>query len=298
MSLVAFTSASFRSPWIFAGLVVGAACGNPEPAEPAPGSTGASSSGTTAVQADSSSSSGGGTTSIPDAAPEVIDVGFDAEILREGEAIVVTAVVVDPNDDVIAGELLGPDDPSVFGSFEPGLSGRWRITVSWDEVHARWPLEFTNELVLAFVARFVDGAGLETSVPVEIRAVCGGLATVSCDGVCVDIQTSSEHCDGCDSPCVTGFLENWGPTGGCDGGQCRPRWSECADPLAFSTCTEICAAAGARCAAGGCMGETSMAYLEAKTCEAGQAGPVQTLECDTPLPGPLGFEGAIRCCCG
>ncbi|MEM7151909.1 MAG: hypothetical protein AAF799_03660 [Myxococcota bacterium] len=288
--------ASLHRPWIGLGLAIGLACGGSSGNEPAPASTDSTgeTGGSAGAVADSTSSS----SSIPDAPPEVIDVGFDVSLLREAESVVITAVVLDPNDDVSLGELYGPETGSLFGTFEPGLSGRWTITVSWTDVHERWPLSFTDELAVPFVARFVDEAGLEVSAPIDVRAVCGGLRNVACDGECVDIQTSSLHCDACDSPCAAYVLGNWGMTGGCEGGQCRPFWSECFDPTAFSTCNEVCAVTGSRCADGGCLGETSMVYLSPRTCEKVQAGQVQPLECDTALPGPLGFEGAIRCCCG
>lgn len=149
----------------------------------------------------------------PGGPPEVIDVGLDVLVLREGEAVVITAVVVDPDDDVREGELLGPGEPVLYGAMEQDQSDRWRATVRWSDVHERWPLSFERELELPFTVRLVDAQGHEAEGQVTVRAICGGLTDTACDGVCVDVQIDPAHCGGCDEPCME-------PSGRCVGGQC------------------------------------------------------------------------------
>lgn len=169
---------------LLAGVV---ACGEP----PDVGGGGVGESGSMAV--------GSGTG--PGEAPEVIDVGLDVLVLREGEAVVITAVLSDADDDVRAGELFGPGEPGRYGAMEPGQSGRWRATVGWSDVHERWPLQFERELELPFTVRFVDAQGHEAEGGVVVRAICGGLTDTACDGVCVDVQVDAVHCGGCDRVC-------------------------------------------------------------------------------------------------
>ncbi|MCX4246120.1 hypothetical protein [Paraliomyxa miuraensis] len=146
--------------------------------------------------------------------PEVIDVGIDVLVLREGEAVVVTAVVSDPDDDVREGELFGPGEPASYGAMEPESAGRWRSMVTWSDVHERWPLEFEREVELPFVVRFVDAQGHEGEGGVVVRAICGGLTDTACDGVCVDVQVDAMHCGGCGQPCEA-------EVGACINGLCQ-----------------------------------------------------------------------------
>lgn len=115
-------------------------------------------------------------------------------MLREGQSVVLTAVVFDPDDDVVTGELLGPGQPSSCGVLQPGLSDRWRVEIGWDAVHERWPLSFSRELWLPLTVRFVDAAGHEVEAETSLRLVCTGLRDTACDGVCVDIQTDDTPC--------------------------------------------------------------------------------------------------------
>ncbi|MEX1364272.1 MAG: hypothetical protein AB1Z98_14190 [Nannocystaceae bacterium] len=136
----------------------------------------------------------GSTGAVEPGPPAVIDIGFDQLVLREGQSVVLTAVVFDPDDDMVTGELLGPGQPSSYGVLEPELSDRWRVEIGWDAVHERWPLSFSRELWLPLTVRFVDAAGHEVEAQTSLRLVCTGLRDTACDGVCVDIQTGDTPC--------------------------------------------------------------------------------------------------------
>jgi hypothetical protein len=267
-----------------------AGCGDDLP------SIGAGSSSGAADGSGSSSGSSSGTASHP---PEVVDIGQDVLLLREGEAVVLTVVVHDPDDDVISGELLGPGEPARYAELSPHPSNRWTASVSWSDVHSRWSLQFEGETALAFRVHMVDAAGHVAEAETTLRAACGGLTDTACGGTCIDPQVDPMHCGGCDRPCeVKEPLMGQRSNGGCVGGSCQPWWGECFEPAAGLTCASQCAVEGARCVAQGCsFASTLMSHDLAGTCENGWEGAVEAIACDVDLGGWGGMVAA-RCCCG
>jgi hypothetical protein len=92
----------------------------------------------------------------------------------------------------------------------------------------------------------------------------------SCDGACVDLETSREHCGACGSPCEEGSL--------CAAGQCAPEScspglvacdSECVDP---SSDDQNCGGCGSTCAVGqACAGGKCVASCTAEQTDCGGA---------------------------
>lgn len=243
----------------------------------------------------SSSGSGSETGSQP---PEIVDIGQDALLLREDVPVLLTAVVLDPDDDVISGELFGPGEPAKYADLSPHPSGRWTASVSWSDVHSHWPLQFEGELELPFRVRMSDAAGHVAEVGTTVRAACGGISAVACGGTCVDPQVDPAHCGGCDQPCevkepIAGRLAN----GGCIGGLCQPWWGECFAPAPGTTCTSRCAEEGARCVTQGCGGSTLMSHDVEGVCERAEPGIVQVIECGADLGSWVETAVALRCCC-
>lgn len=273
------------------GLVVVASvgawgCGDDLPDEASGASVGTRGSG---------GSSSGGTSGAP---PEVVDIGQDVLLLREDESVVLTVVVVDPDEDVISGELFGPGEPSKYGDLSPHPNGRWQGSVRWSDVAERWPLQFERALELPFSVRLVDAEGHVGEAETTVRAVCGGLTDFACGGTCVDSQIDPAHCGGCDRPCMAGEpLASGDPNGGCMGGDCKPRWGECFVAEPGLTCASQCAAEGTRCAAQGCLGHTLMRHEIVGNCERATAGSTEALDCDGDLAPWSTFVG-LRCCCG
>lgn len=253
---------------------------------------GSGSSGTTAGSSSGSSSDIGGHP------PEVVDIGHDVLILREDEAVVLTAVVHDPDGDVMAGELFGLGAPSKYADLSPHPSDRWTASVSWSDVHSRWPLQFEGELELPFTVRMTDAHGHVAEAETTVRVACGGLANVACGGTCIDPQLDPAHCGGCDRECVVKEpLVGQESNGGCIGGRCQAWWGECFVPQAGLTCASRCAAEGAGCAAQGCsFGSTLMSHDFEGLCEDGWDGIVEAIDCDVDL-GAWGATAALRCCC-
>lgn len=290
--------------WLWMAIV-GAlgACPDAPTREPSAGSSG-DSTGSPASAGASGSSGLADTTGSPGWPPEVIDIGQDLLVLREGGSMVLTAVVVDPDDDVVSGELLGPGEPELYGAFTAHPSDRWRVTIGWAQIHERWPLSFTQGIDVPLRVRFVDAQGHEASASTSIRAVCGGLRSTACHGECVDIQVDDAHCDGCDQACRVGpDLAGYPPTGGCQGSACQPWWGGCfrMDPvIGPRTCADYCAAQGARCADGGCGGafepDIVMPYFEDGVCLRDIAAFAVTHPCDADLS-DLGDVAVYRCCC-
>lgn len=261
------------------------------------GSTDARSSTSTTTDPGPSSTAGDGTSTGTPAPPEIVDIGFDVLRLRPDDPVVLTAVVHDPDGDVVTVELFGPDDLEPFGALLPHPSDRWQIELRWPDVHERWPLTFEQRLDLPLVVRARDAAGHEAEAMTSITVICEGLVDTACDGVCVDVQVDPAHCNGCGQACVVRELEGLGSSGGCQGGACLPRWSECFAPGPGVTCTERCAAEGARCIPEGCGVGPLMRYGRAGVCEQEVAGLVQGAGCDDELGADAG-AAALRCCCG
>lgn len=243
----------------------------------------------------SGGSSSGAGSSHP---PEIVDIGRDVLLLREDAAVLLTAVVLDPDDDVVSGELFGPGEPSKYADLSPHPSGRWTASVGWSDVHSRWPLQFEGELELSFRVRMVDAAGHVAEAGTVVRAACGGIGGTACGGTCIDPQVDPLHCGGCDRPCevkepIAGRLAN----GGCIGGLCQAWWGECFAPAPAVTCTGQCAAEGARCVALGCGGATLMSHDLEGLCERAEPGILQVIECDADLGSWVETAVTLRCCC-
>lgn len=272
-------------------------------ASPAPaadtgdGSTTTIATTTSATDTSSSSTTDGSTTeAIVDGPPVVLDIGKSATFLEEDERLVITAFVQHPRgaEAVALGELVGPGEPTDYGAFVRGVNGRWSIEIGWADIGARMDLTFENELILDFEARFVDDAGLDGIGEFPIRLRCIPLAPQACHGVCADIDVSTNHCGGCDQPCVIQYPEVGVPIGGCDLGTCAPLWSSCVDALEHSDCASACAAFGANCIDSGCAGQTILPLESDATCD-GDVLPYGYADPDTcTSPFPSGFA---RCCC-
>jgi hypothetical protein len=230
-------------------------------------------------------SSGGSTSDTGSHPPEVIDIGQDELLLREGEAIVLTVVVHDPDGDVIGGELFGPGEPTKYADLEAHPSERWTASVGWGDVHSHWPLQFEGEVELPFSVRMTDAEG-------------HGITSTVCGGTCIDAQLDPAHCGGCDQPCeVKAPLTGEESNGGCIGGLCQPWWGECFVPEPGSTCASQCAAEGASCVAQGCGGSTLMSHELEGLCERAEPGAMLVSECGEDLGPWVQTAVALRCCC-
>ena len=268
------------------------------PASDTGGASTSASASTSGTTSDGTSTSADSSTSaaIEDGPPVVVDIGKTASFVGPGDRVTMTAFVHHPRGEqaVVAGVLVGPGDPPQYGAFVRGVNGRWSIDVGWDDVDERIDLSFEDELVIEFVARFVDDVGREAEAAIELPHQCTPLAPTACDGECADVDISAIHCGGCDQPCEEQEVRFGFPAGGCDAGTCAPLWSACIAPADASSCTAACGALGSSCAPSGCFGQTVMPVLEEAGCgdviEAGGVADPDT--CDAVIPEPF-----ARCCC-
>lgn len=125
-----------------------------------------------------------------------------------------------------------------------------------------------------------DSDGNEGCVPGELM----------CGGVCVDTLSDPENCGSCGVTCqMTSGL------GGCDGGVCAPRWSDCqmvGDPVA--PCADVCTTEGASCVEGGCGGSTIKWYGSILDCEDYSDLGGLGITCEES---PFAESFVYRCCC-
>lgn len=125
-----------------------------------------------------------------------------------------------------------------------------------------------------------------------------------CDGECVDLQTSNDHCGRCGNVCPNPYS-----VGMCEAGVCPPNL-ECGGPRTdYHDCNEVCAVAGQECNTSdwGCSGYYTLHYdgeqgLEA--CNAGRGGSASLqASCSDSINWEqrggisLSLPVAVSCCC-
>jgi hypothetical protein len=279
-----------RHPWAaVAGVALAAGCNPPR--------------GIVAADGTSSTTSGADTTSgtsdvpLPAGPPTIVDLGASVLTLTEGETTVVTAVVHDPDGDVVAGTLLHPTDALVYGAFEPGPSDRWTVTLTWDALHLDPELAFEGTTEVHVRARFVDAQDGMAEATLPLRLNCSGLAGADCDGACVDLDNTTEHCGACGHVCRTVTLRGEPTVGGCLQQACQPTWSPCFSTDRFADCNEACASVGGTCGLWDCGRASFRLYPDPATCEAGGPGDATNTDTCAPLREPWAPGTAVRCCC-
>lgn len=149
------------------------------------------------------------------------------------------------------------------------------------------------------------GTPAESEGDSEGEVVCRDGLT-ACDGECVDLTSSDEHCGACGFACKRPF-----GTGHCLEGACPPTFWCGAPGQGLETCKDVCALHGQECDEGpavlsrGCGGGYDI-YFEngLENCELGLGGQsFFVASCTTPIDWAVkgGFESipaeAVECCC-
>lgn len=134
--------------------------------------------------------------------PRILTFNANVRELTEGGAVVLSAVVTDPDGiaDLIGGVL---EDPSgaAYGAFvTAGEEGAYTLTLSWDALHAVAPIAFDGTARRTAVAVFFDQAGNRTTDTIELTLHCRAGGGAACDGRCVSLD-SAAHCGACDAVC-------------------------------------------------------------------------------------------------
>ncbi|MEZ4380385.1 MAG: hypothetical protein R3A79_03500 [Nannocystaceae bacterium] len=229
------------------------------------------------------------TTTSADGAPFFISFSTNVGQITEGESVVFTAVVSDPDgfDDIAGGTLFTQDGAFSYGPFvSAGQEGTYSITVSWADVDQVETIEFEDfSLDRVFRAEFFDMDGHKVSQDTTIALQCDGGG--ACDGSCKDFQSDEANCGACGKLC----------SGGCGGGMCLPIYGECiVEGDGFLTCDDFCQTAGEQCVEAGCDGNTVKGYVNSLNCSDDAAPNHYSEPCGQPQPWGPG-RNAVRCCC-
>lgn len=229
------------------------------------------------------------TTTSAEGAPFFISFSTNVGQITEGESVVFTAVVSDPDgfNDIAGGTLFTQDGAFSYGPFvSAGQEGTYSITVSWADVDQVEAIEFEDfSLDRVFRAEFFDMDGHKVSQDTTIALQCDGGG--ACSGSCKDLQTDAANCGGCGFVCE----------GGCDAASCLPVFGECikADN-GFSTCGQYCQSISAQCVVAGCGGDTLLGYGNSVNCDDDNGGFHFDEPCDAAQAWGPG-RTVIRCCC-
>lgn len=229
-------------------------------------------------------------------APVILSFGTSVSALTEGETVVFTAVLTDPDgiEDVIGGALKNADATTVYGAFATSADeGSYALTLTWETVDQAQRLEFIGDASRVFSAEFFDVAGHTVTADATIRFFCDTGA--ACGGTCTDVSTSGSDCGSCGHACAAG--------GGCLGGTCY-EWSSCQD--GGTTCGDLCTAEGRTCGEA-CLGSDPDApravlhYMDLASCtgDPGSGASVNGMRsCDDPVFNPsFPFWDVEQCCC-
>ena len=243
----------------------------------------------TETSGDASTSSGSTTTSS-DGAPFFLSFSTNVGTITDGESVVFTATVSDPDglDDIAGGTLLTGDGAFSYGPFvAAGQEGTYSITVSWDAIDQVNAIEFERvDVERIFRAEFFDSKGKSAFRDTKVTLSCPGGG--ACDGACKDFQADAENCGTCGKICE----------GGCESAVCGPVFGECIDMgSGFVSCAGYCQGKGEQCVESGCGGNTYKGYNSTLFCMKDDVpSGVFTTPCDMNNAwGPT--EVVIRCCC-
>lgn len=180
-----------------------------------------------------------------DAGPEFITFNTNVRELSEGETILFTAVVTDPDgiDNLIGGTLMDPVSGGSYGAFATSAAeGAYELELSWGAMQRVRSIDFLEgEITREYEAEFFDVEGHRASRRISITLHCDGDA--ACEGVCTDISTVDD-CGGCGIECADG--------GECEDAVCICPDGEgvCEDECIDWTSTENCGGCGIECATG------------------------------------------------
>lgn len=144
----------------------------------------------------------------PGCGPRILSLAANVTTLRSNQQLIVTAVVSDPDgiDDLIGGTLVDPDSGANYGAFQTSASeGAYALTLSWSDLDTVRSIEGpATGVSRALVARFFDAAGNTTEGQLQVNLRCALDDEAPCDGECVNLESSSQHCGACRQPAPSG----------------------------------------------------------------------------------------------
>ena len=182
--------------------------------------------------------------------PTIITLNTNSADITQGESVVFSAVVTDPDgiDDVIGGTLLDATSGLSYGSFATAASeGAYSLTLRWEDLQRLSAINFTAPISRVFRAEFFDSTGNRTTRDVTLTLTCDGIG--ACNGVCTSLTTIS-NCGSCGNFC--------GLNGTCTAGSCV--CPEGTDAVCGSYCEDLddrfnCGSCGNNCGALDCLSD-------------------------------------------
>jgi len=236
------------------------------------------------------STSTGSTTTSSDGAPFFLSFSTNVGTITDGESVVFTATVSDPDGlgDIAGGTLFTGDGAFSYGPFvAAGQEGTYSITISWGDIDQVETIDFEDVSVeRIFRAEFFDTKGASVSRDTTVTLSCPGGG--ACGGACKEFQIDSENCGACGKVCE----------GGCEGAMCLAVLGECIGiNSGFPSCADYCQGQGGQCVESGCDGSTYVGYNSTPFCvdSLGGFGSFSTACEHVNSWGP--GEIAVRCCC-
>jgi hypothetical protein len=180
--------------------------------------------------------------------PTIITFNTNAADITQGESVVFSAVVTDPDgiDDLIGGNLLDSVSGRSYGAFATSAAeGAYSLTLRWDDMHRLSPINFSAAVGRTFRAEFFDTSGNRTTRDVTITLTCDGIG--ACNAVCTDL-TTRDNCGTCGNFC--------GVDGTCSAGVCACPAPE--DAVCGAFCEDLddslnCGACGNNCGGLDCL---------------------------------------------
>ena len=235
------------------------------------------------------SGTGSETTMGEAGAPFFISFSTNVGQITDGESVIFTAIVSDPDGfgDIAGGTLFTQDGKFSYGPFvSAGQEGTYSITVSWAAIDQVEAIEFENlEEERVFRAEFFDKGGHKVAQETTIKLRCDGGG--ACGGGCKDFKTDGANCGGCGVVC----------TNGCEGALCLPVRGECINSQSgFSDCNAYCQSVAEMCVAQGCEGATFLGYDSMLICQGEKGAFLYDDPCNAPQTWDAN-RSAIRCCC-
>lgn len=133
-------------------------------------------------------------------APRFLSFGTNVTAISEGESVVFTAVLTDPDgiDDLIGGSLTSTDGSVHYGAFATsGQEGSYTITLAWAQLQQIDDITFRTMEARQFRAEFFDVAGHAVERAVSISLQCGGYGACSgrCAAACEYLDPVRVSCD-------------------------------------------------------------------------------------------------------
>lgn len=230
--------------------------------------------------------------------PKVVDFGTNVKTITEGETVIFTATITDPDgpDDIQGGSLKSSDESITFGAFTDLGNGTYELTLSWAAIDQAIGIEFAGTDTVDFKAVFFDNDGKKGFASTSITLTCGDeYAILACDGHCVHADVDDDNCGSCGNAC--------GDLSSCAHGSCDAAWGACVATAnsPHNNCAEYCQAQGEGCVAG-CDPEYSVWYWQ----ELNNCGGQLFIDSDlSPYEGnchediyfdPM-YVASVRCCC-